>query len=301
MAHLAQVLTLNPGNEAARHALRRVRRQAGNLSPYRGSLPGMARASAKPDPQFTGASRKPLLGWQMLAWLLQMPSWTLLGLAGLGAIGMALLAVALWFDAPRTVAAALLPTETPTPTSTATPPPTLTATQTPTATPTFTPTWTPTWTPTSTPTWTPTMTPTASPTPTETATPTRQPTKVPADQSESDKWIEVDLSEQRLYAHEGQTTVMTARISSGLRQYPTVTGRFKIYAKYPATRMRGPGYDLPNVPWTMYFYRDYAIHGTYWHSNFGQPMSHGCVNMKTAEARRLYQWAPKGTLVVVHR
>jgi lipoprotein-anchoring transpeptidase ErfK/SrfK len=124
---------------------------------------------------------------------------------------------------------------------------------------------------------------------------------VPADQSESDKWIEVDLSEQRLYAHEGQTTVMTARISSGLRQYPTVTGRFKIYAKYPATRMRGPGYDLPNVPWTMYFHRDFAIHGTYWHNNFGQPMSHGCVNMKTAEARRLYQWAPKGTLVVVHR
>jgi lipoprotein-anchoring transpeptidase ErfK/SrfK len=111
----------------------------------------------------------------------------------------------------------------------------------------------------------------------------------------------VDLSQQRLYAHEGQKTVLTAIVSTGIRIYPTVTGRFKIYVKYRATRMTGPGYDLPNVPWTMYFYGSYAIHGTYWHNNFGQPMSHGCVNMKTSEAKWLYQWAPIGTLVVVHR
>jgi lipoprotein-anchoring transpeptidase ErfK/SrfK len=124
---------------------------------------------------------------------------------------------------------------------------------------------------------------------------------VPADKSLAEKWIEVDLSEQRLYAHEGQETVMTATVSTGTSRYPTVTGRFRIYAKYTKTRMQGPGYNLPNVPWTMYFYRGYAIHGTYWHNNFGRPMSHGCVNMKTPEARRLFQWAPRGTLVVVHR
>jgi lipoprotein-anchoring transpeptidase ErfK/SrfK len=127
------------------------------------------------------------------------------------------------------------------------------------------------------------------------------PTAVPADQSESGKWIEVDLSDQRLYAHEGQKTVLTAVVSTGTRYYPTVTGRFKIYAKYRATRMTGPGYNLPNVPWTMYFYRGYAVHGTYWHRNFGRPMSHGCVNMKIPEAKWLYNWAPKGTLVVVHK
>jgi lipoprotein-anchoring transpeptidase ErfK/SrfK len=104
-----------------------------------------------------------------------------------------------------------------------------------------------------------------------------------------------------LCAHEGQERVFCASISSGTRRYPTVKGRFKIYAKYRSTRMRGRGYDLPNVPWTMYFHGDYAIHGTYWHNNFGTPMSHGCVNMKTSQARRLFQWAPKGTLVVVHR
>jgi lipoprotein-anchoring transpeptidase ErfK/SrfK len=104
-----------------------------------------------------------------------------------------------------------------------------------------------------------------------------------------------------LYAHEGQTTVLAAVVSTGTRYYPTVTGRFNIYAKYTSTLMTGPGYYLPDVPYTMYFYGGYAIHGTYWHNNFGTPMSHGCVNMKTPEAKWLFNWAPSGTLVVVHR
>lgn len=124
---------------------------------------------------------------------------------------------------------------------------------------------------------------------------------MPADKSESDKWIEIDLSEQRLFAHEGQKTVLKARVSTGISRYPTVRGRFKIYAKYRSTRMRGPGYDLPNVPWAMFYSGDFAIHGAYWHNNFGRPMSHGCVNMKPAEAKWLFKWAPKRTLVVIHR
>jgi len=139
------------------------------------------------------------------------------------------------------------------------------------------------------------------PTPTNTPTATPKPTRPPADKSQSGKWIEIDLSSQWLYAHEGQKTVLTAIVSTGTRWTPTVKGRFKVYAKYKATRMSGPGYSLPNVPWTMYFYGGYAIHGTYWHSNFGTPMSHGCVNMRTDQAKQLFNWAPKGTLVVVHQ
>lgn len=216
-----------------------------------------------------------------------------------------LLLVAVWVDAPRTIMAALLPTATPSPTptytATATPTPTLTPTSTPTPTPTSTATPTLTATPTSTSTPTATPTPTRTPTRTPKPTATRRPTAVAADKSASGKWIEVDLSAQKLMAHEGQETIFTSRVSTGISRYPTPTGRFRIYAKYRSTRMRGPGYDLPNVPWTMYFYGGFGIHGTYWHRNFGHPMSHGCINMKTTEAKRLYQWAPIGTLVVIHR
>ena len=66
------------------------------------------------------------------------------------------------------------------------------------------------------------------------------------------------------------------------------------------TDMAGPGYYLPDVPYTMYFYRGYGLHGTYWHNNFGTPMSHGCVNMRTPDARWLFYWAPLGILVNIH-
>jgi lipoprotein-anchoring transpeptidase ErfK/SrfK len=64
--------------------------------------------------------------------------------------------------------------------------------------------------------------------------------------------------------------------------------------------MVGPGFYLPDVPYTMYFYEGYGIHGTYWHNNFGHPMSHGCVNMRTSEAEWMFNWASVGTLVNVH-
>lgn len=117
----------------------------------------------------------------------------------------------------------------------------------------------------------------------------------------AERWIDVDLSRQRLTAYQGKTAVFSALVSGGLPNTPTVVGRFKVYIKLRSTRMRGPGYDLPGVPYTMYFYRGYAIHGTYWHSNFGRPMSHGCVNMRTQDAAWLYSWAVVGTPVVTHR
>lgn len=115
-----------------------------------------------------------------------------------------------------------------------------------------------------------------------------------------EKWIDVNLSEQVLYAYEGDTIVGAFLVSTGLPATPTVTGLYNVYVKLPSTHMTGPGYDLPNVPYTMYFYRGYGIHGTYWHSNFGSPMSHGCVNMETGEAGWLYSWAYVGIPVNVH-
>jgi lipoprotein-anchoring transpeptidase ErfK/SrfK len=119
----------------------------------------------------------------------------------------------------------------------------------------------------------------------------------------ADKRIEVDLTNQRLYAYEGSTKIYDFLISSG-KWGRTPTGEFNIWIKLRYTRMSGGNvawgtfYDLPNVPFTMFFanaevpsYRGFGIHGTYWHSNFGHPMSHGCINMKTEEVEQLYYWA----------
>jgi hypothetical protein len=183
--------------------------------------------------------------------------------------------------------------------------PSLTPTSTNTPTPTPTPTNTPTSTPTSTPTNTPTSTPTATPTATATSIPTQRPTNtqvpfIPPDVDEGERWIDIDLSEQRLYAYEGDTIVRSFLVSTGLPNTPTPVGRFAVWIKLRYDDMSGPGYYLPNVPYTMYFYKDYGIHGTYWHSNFGTPMSHGCVNMITEEAGWLFNWSHVGIVVNVH-
>ena len=114
------------------------------------------------------------------------------------------------------------------------------------------------------------------------------------------RWIDVNLSSQMLTAWQGDQVVMQTNVSSGVSIFPTVTGRFNIGNKYTAQRMTGPGYDIPDVPWVMYFYGGYAIHGAYWHNNFGVPMSHGCVNMRVGESQMLFNWAPVGTEVYVH-
>jgi lipoprotein-anchoring transpeptidase ErfK/SrfK len=118
------------------------------------------------------------------------------------------------------------------------------------------------------------------------------------------RWIDINLSTQRLTAFEGNVPVFSAVVSTGIRAYPTVVGQFKIYTRYASQTMDGRrlGFDyyLPNVPYVMYFYGNYAIHGTYWHTNFGTPMSHGCVNMRTPDAEWLYSWSSIGTPVNVH-
>ena len=113
-------------------------------------------------------------------------------------------------------------------------------------------------------------------------------------------WFDVDLSDQRMYAYEGDTLVNTFVVSTGTWQTPTVTGKFKVWIKLRSAPMSGPGYYLPDVPYIMYFYGDYGIHGTYWHNNFGVPMSHGCVNLSIPDAEWAYNFASVGTVVNVH-
>lgn len=111
----------------------------------------------------------------------------------------------------------------------------------------------------------------------------------------SEKWIEVDLSSQRVLAHEGDKVVYEFPTSSG-KFAPTPTGEYEIWYKTKYTKMEGGDkgtnryYYLPNVPYVMFFYGDFGLHGTYWHNNFGSPMSHGCLNLSIANAEKLFYW-----------
>lgn len=113
------------------------------------------------------------------------------------------------------------------------------------------------------------------------------------------KSIVVSTGQQRIYAYENGQLVRSDLVSTGLPDTPTVLGDYKVYVKHVATDMSGPDYYLPQVPYTMYFYQGYGIHGTYWHNSFGRPMSHGCVNLPTGEAQWFFNWAEVGTPVRV--
>ena len=114
------------------------------------------------------------------------------------------------------------------------------------------------------------------------------------------RYIDINLSEQTLYAFEGSNQVNSFLVSTGRRGYATPTGEFHIYGKNRYTLMDGEDYYLPNVPFVSWFYGDYSIHGTYWHHNFGHVMSHGCVNASTPDAEWIYNWADIGTPVYIH-
>jgi lipoprotein-anchoring transpeptidase ErfK/SrfK len=116
-----------------------------------------------------------------------------------------------------------------------------------------------------------------------------------------DRWIEVDLSSQRLIAWEGKTWVSAVVVSTGKATTPTPTGVFDIYVKYRTSRMQGDDYDIPDVPHVMYFSGGYGLHGAYWHKRFGTPVSHGCINLAPDKARWLYNFASVGTPVVIHQ
>jgi lipoprotein-anchoring transpeptidase ErfK/SrfK len=212
------------------------------------------------------------------------------------------------------------PSDTPAPTATPTdtPAPTATPADTPTPVPTATSTQPAAPSATAAPTFTPSPAPSATATPTFTPSPapgaTETPAPPPPPGASGEKWIDVNLTQQQLTAYQGNTPVFQALVSTGLPGTPTVVGQFHIYWKLLASDMAGPGYYLPAVPYTMYFLRGYSLHGTYWHHNFGHPMSHGCVNLRTEDAKWLFDWTDPplpagvtqiqsnggGTLVVVH-
>jgi lipoprotein-anchoring transpeptidase ErfK/SrfK len=286
LIYLKRALKINPNSARARQgmrwAIKRWRQKAPNAA-----TPRNIRIRANISPESLTTPRPALLPWVLLTTIV-------------------ILGMVAWFSTPTFSMA--FSQNTPAPlaqiggekaTRTLTPTPTATFTLTPTAT--FTPTLT--------------NTPTATPKPTKTSVPTKTrtipPTQIPASSSSSglqlppgvnngERWIDIDLSDQRLYAYQGKNLVNTFVISTGTWIHPTVTGQFRIYVKYRFTDMAGPGYYLADVPYTMYFYRGYGIHGTYWHNNFGTPMSHGCVNMITSEAGWLFNWSVVGTLVNVH-
>lgn len=135
--------------------------------------------------------------------------------------------------------------------------------------------------------------------------------------SDAERWIEIDLSEQKLKAWEGGSLYLESLVSSGLPWWPTPTGEFRIWIKLRSTKMEGGSgkyyYNLPNVPYVMYFenaavpsWRGYGLHGTYWHNAFGTQRSHGCVNLPTPIAQKLFYWVESkgegktGTRILIH-
>lgn len=292
LAALTRVLKINPHNQRAKAGYRAICRQLAARSALSDSA-GMHVETLPPPQESKTRTPQPRVGKGYfpisLASKSALPGRRMnvlfIGLVLLVGVLFCVLAAVALSDAPRAVWAAFNPTATPT----LTPMPTATATST--STPTVTPTAT------VTPTPTPTSTPTSLPTP----APTLAFAVPPISSAPTDgKWIDIDLSDQRLVAYVGTVPVYVVRVSAGLPRTPTPKGEFFIYRKLTSTTMAGPGYYLPDVPWTMYFYKSYAIHGTYWHNNFGQPMSHGCVNLPTPDAKWLFDWTPEETLVVVH-
>jgi lipoprotein-anchoring transpeptidase ErfK/SrfK len=111
------------------------------------------------------------------------------------------------------------------------------------------------------------------------------------------KTIYVDLKSQYIMAFEDDRLVLRTRCASGVGRSKTPTGKFETYHKGPSVHMTNDGeptkniYDLPGVPWCSFFTgTGIALHGTYWHNDFGDPRSHGCVNLPNSAAKFLYRW-----------
>jgi len=123
---------------------------------------------------------------------------------------------------------------------------------------------------------------------------------------ESDRWIEINLYEQVMLVHEGDRIVYATLVTTGSDPFFTQPGVFKIYKMIENEYMRGAFeadrsdyYYLEDVPYIMYFDQARALHGAYWHTNFGYKASHGCVNLSIADSHWLYDWAKMDETVYV--
>ncbi len=130
----------------------------------------------------------------------------------------------------------------------------------------------------------------------------------PEEVGEDQFWVEVDLYEQTVAAYEGDRMVYASIISSGLDKWPTREGLFQVWARLERTKMSGSEgkedyYFIEEVPHTLYFDGEIALHGAYWHDDFGYQHSHGCVNMAPRDSEWVFNWsndAPTDLWVWVH-
>jgi hypothetical protein len=156
-----------------------------------------------------------------------------------------------------------------------------------------------------------------------------EPGPPPKDLAPGEKWIDVNLTRKTLVAIEGDKPVFATLVSPGrkstnkAKDHSTVQGTFRIREKHIAVTMDGDGtvagdlpYSIEDVPYVAYFEGSYALHGAFWHNNFGREMSHGCVNLSPLDAKKVFFWAEprlprgwhavwstpenRGTIVVVH-
>jgi lipoprotein-anchoring transpeptidase ErfK/SrfK len=124
----------------------------------------------------------------------------------------------------------------------------------------------------------------------------------PRDLASGEKWIDVNLKSQTLVAYEGDKPVFATAVSTGKedkedkeKDHKTPTGTWRIREKHIAATMDGDvatdgPYSIEDVPWIMYFNGSYALHGAFWHNNFGRMQSHGCVNLAPLDAKTLFGW-----------
>jgi hypothetical protein len=126
---------------------------------------------------------------------------------------------------------------------------------------------------------------------------------IPADPN-GERWVQISISLQYLWAYQGDQVLWQGFVSTGRTGFATPTGEFHVLSKLPSQTMEGvlggEYYNVPDVPDVMYFTdRGHALHGTYWHNNFGTPMSHGCVNLPMDVAAWMYQWSSVGMRVEI--
>jgi lipoprotein-anchoring transpeptidase ErfK/SrfK len=116
--------------------------------------------------------------------------------------------------------------------------------------------------------------------------------------------IVVSLSQQALWVYENGEVIDSTYVSTGTEKFRTPSGLYYVNSKIDSQTMEGvlggEYYNVPDVPYVMYFTdRGHAIHGAYWHDNFGQTMSHGCINLPLDIASWMYSWAPMGMAVLI--
>jgi lipoprotein-anchoring transpeptidase ErfK/SrfK len=119
--------------------------------------------------------------------------------------------------------------------------------------------------------------------------------------------MDVNLTSQTLVVYENCQPIFATLISSAKAPAVTPTGTFSIF--YMEERLplfanervaTSEEFYLADVPWLMFFHENWAIHGAYWHDHFGEPGSHGCINVSPYDARWLFEWAKLGDMIVIH-